>query len=98
MAIMEITVLPKTEDISVSTCVAHIVQYLKDSGIEHTLTSMSTIIEGDTDYLFNIAYKMHSILFEHGMKRVYTIIKIDDRRDKPLTQQGKISAVMNRIH
>lgn len=98
MAIMEITVIPKTPDPSVSKYVADIIQYLKDSDITFTLTSMSTIIEGDTDYLFNIAYKIHNMPFEHGIKRVYTVIKIDDRHDKPITNEGKITAVMNKVH
>ncbi len=97
MAIMEITVLPKTETVSVSARIADIIQYLKDSGIKFTLTPMSTIIEGNVDFLLKTAGSMHSIPFSKGVQRVYTVIKIDDRKDKELTAVGKVAAVMEKL-
>lgn len=97
MAIMEITILPKTDSVSVSRKIADVIQYLKDSGIKFTLTPMSTIIEGEVDFLLKTAGEMHKLPFSKGVRRVYTVIKIDDRNDKELTAMGKVSAVMEKL-
>ncbi len=97
MAIMEITIIPKTSDLSVSKYIAQIIQYLEDNNIEYKLTPMSTIIEGDIDYLFEVAKNMHKVPVNNGFKRVYTIIKIDDRYDKKITMDGKVNAVMSKL-
>ena len=94
---MEITIMPKTPELSVSKYVAQIIQYLEDNKIKYELTAMSTIIEGDVDELFEIAKNMHKVPVVNGFKRVYTIIKIDDRYDKPLTTEGKIRAVKEKL-
>jgi uncharacterized protein YqgV (UPF0045/DUF77 family) len=40
--------------------------------------------------------KMHAIPFGEGVKRVYTTVKIDDRRDKQITIESKVQSVMNK--
>jgi len=37
--------------------------------------------------------KMHEIPYNTGAARVYTTVKIDDRRDKPITIEGKVRSV-----
>ncbi len=97
MAVMEITVIPKASEVSVSKYVAQVIQYLEDNKIKYQLTPMSTIIEGNVDELFEIAKNMHKVPVQNGFKRVYTIIKIDDRYDKPLTAEGKVKAVKEKL-
>ena len=95
MAIIEISIVPVgTETASVSKYVAKVLRVLeKEKNIKYELTSMGTIIEGDPGRILNVAKKMHRAVFDREIKRVVTIIKIDERTDKKLTMNGKINSV-----
>jgi uncharacterized protein (TIGR00106 family) len=71
------------------------VQVIKDSGLKYQLTAMGTQIEADSyEELYSAIGKAQEALFEMGLGRVYTVIKIDDRRDKQnRTLQAKIDTV-----
>jgi uncharacterized protein (TIGR00106 family) len=58
---------------------------------------MGTIIEGDLERLLALAGRMHRSAFESGVMRVVTTIKIDERRDKPLSISGKVEAVKRKL-
>jgi uncharacterized protein (TIGR00106 family) len=100
MAIIDISVVPVgTQSPSVSDYVAGAVRILKDEpGIKYELTAMNTIIQGDLDTLLSLARRMHRSAFDAGAKRVVTTIRIDERRDKPLTMEGKINAVKEKLN
>ena len=99
MAIIDISVVPVgTGKTSVSEYVAGAVKLLKEEpGIRYELTAMNTIIEGDLGKLLDLARRMHNSAFDAGAKRVVTTIRIDERRDKPLTMEGKIKAVKEKL-
>jgi uncharacterized protein (TIGR00106 family) len=99
MAMIDISVVPVgTNSPSASAYVAGAVKILRNEpGIKYELTAMNTIIEGDLDHLLVLAQKMHNSAFDAGAKRVVTTIRIDDRRDKPLTIDGKIKAVKEKL-
>jgi uncharacterized protein (TIGR00106 family) len=99
MAMIEISVVPVgTRSPSVSEYVAGAVKILQNEpGIKYELTAMNTIIEGDLDRLLTLARRMHGSAFDAGAKRVVTTIRIDERRDKPLTMAGKIKAVKEKL-
>ena len=99
MAMMEVSVVPiGTSSPSISQYVAGAVRLLKDEpGIKYELTAMGTIIEGDLDRCLALAVRMHRSAFEGGVVRVSTSIRIDERRDKPLTIAGKIEAVRKKL-
>jgi len=99
MAIIDISVVPVgTPTPSVSQYVAGAVRILQNEpGIKYELTPMNTVIEGDLEQLMNLATRMHRSAFDAGVQRVVTTIRIDDRRDKPLTMEGKIEAVKKKL-
>ena len=99
MAMIEVSIVPVgTATTSVSRYVAGALRVLKDEpGIKYELTAMGTIIEGDLDRCLALAARMHRSAFEAGAVRVSTTIKIDERRDKPLTIAGKIEAVRKKL-
>jgi len=99
MAIIDISVVPVgTSTPSVSRYVAGAVKILRDEpGIKYELTAMNTIIEGDLEHLLALARRMHQSAFDAGVTRVVTTIRIDERRDKPLTMGGKIKAVKEKL-
>ncbi len=94
MAILEISVVPiGTPGTSLSEYVAECIKVLKKENVRYELTSMGTNIEGDLKKLLSLAIKMHEVPFKKGALRVLTTIKIDDRRDKKGTIEGKKKAV-----
>jgi uncharacterized protein (TIGR00106 family) len=99
MAMIEITVLPVgTPTPSVSRYVAGAIKILQNEpGIKYELTAMGTIIEGEREHLLALANRMHLSAFDAGVKRVVTTIKIDERLDKPLTINGKIKSVKEKL-
>jgi uncharacterized protein (TIGR00106 family) len=100
MAIVDVTVIPiGTESPSVSQYVAEIQQVLAsyDGKITFELTPMSTLIEGELPVLFEVIQEIHEVPFKHGLKRVATNIRIDDRRDKESTLQSKRKSVEARL-
>jgi len=101
MAIMEISVVPiGTKGPSLSGYVARAIDILKkESDIKYQLTSMGTIIEARSiEKLLSVAGKMHSILFSDEVKRVVTTIKLDERKDKDLTMNGKVKSVEDKLN
>jgi uncharacterized protein (TIGR00106 family) len=99
MAMIDISVVPVgTGKPSVSEYVAGAVRILqKEPGIKYELTAMNTIIEGELGKLLMLAQRMHRSAFDAGAKRVVTTIRIDERRDKPLTIEGKIKSVKDKL-
>lgn len=100
MPIMEISIVPVgTGTPSVSKYVAKAFRVLKkEKGIEYKLTSMGTIIEADTiEKLLELVRKMHREVLQGEVKRAVITVKIDDRVDKRLTINGKVSSVRSKL-
>lgn len=98
MAVLELTLVPiGTGSTSVSGYVAEASKVLKASGIKHELNPMGTVMEGDPDELFRVVRDMQEKIFDTGANRVYTVIKIDDRRDKDRHMEDKVKSVNDKI-
>jgi uncharacterized protein (TIGR00106 family) len=102
MAIVDVTVIPiGTDTPSVSSYVADLQNILKkhqDEGrIRFKLTPMNTIIEGELSTLLGVVQEIHEAPFQKGIKRVATNIRIDDRRDKEGTMEGKLSSIQRHL-
>lgn len=98
MAILELTLVPiGTGSTSVSGYVAQASKILKDSGIKHQLNPMGTVLEGEPDELFDLVRKMQEEVFNTGAIRVYSVIKMDDRRDKEGHMEQKIKSVEDKL-
>ncbi len=98
MAIVEVSVVPiGSPCTSLSEYVADALTVLKESGLKFQLTSMGTIVEGDLDKILDIIRRMHETTFANEIMRVVTTIKIDDRRDKPNTGEGKVQSVLKKL-
>ncbi len=97
MAIVEVSVVPLgLSTTSLSGQVASVLQPLKDSGLRYTVTAMGTIIEGDLEEVMRCLLRMHEVPFVTGARRVYTTIKIDDRRDKKASMEDKLRSVQEK--
>jgi len=99
MAIVQVSIVPLgTKTTSISSYVARALKVLRNQkSVKYKLTPMGTILEGDLDKVLSMVRKMHESVFGEGVKRVVTIVNIDDRRDKKATMGSKISSVENKL-
>jgi len=99
MALIKISITPVgTGETSMGQYIAQAVKVLQgEKGIKYELTAMGTIIEGNLDQLLSLGRRMHEAVFADNVKRVETVIEIDDRRDKTPTISGKVEAVRKRL-
>ncbi len=96
--IAEISISPRgVESSSLSKWVRKAVKILHEyPGVEAMTTPMCTIIQANSlDTILDAVKSAHESLFEEGVPRVITTVKIDDRRDKPRDMRDKIKAVLN---
>ena len=63
--------------------IAQSVKAVKDSGLKYQVGSMGTLIEGESEQVFEVLKQMHMKMRQQS-KRVSTLIKIDDQVDRPL--------------
>lgn len=98
MALMEINILPVGVGVSLSEYVARAIQILEGQPeVDYELTSMGTNVTGDLDRLLAIARAMHQAVMDSGVQRVVTTIKIDDRKDKPITISSRLESVRKKL-
>lgn len=99
MAIVEVTIAPMgTGTGGISQYVADCHKVLeKAKDLKFALNSMGTVIEGDLDRILAVIREMHEVPFTKGAPRVSTLIRIDDRRDKVSTMEGKLQAVREKL-
>jgi len=98
MAVVFLSITPLgTATPSVSRYVAGVERILRASGLKNQLTAMGTIIEGDLDAILPVIRQMHEHPFLQGAVRVSTFIKIDDRRDKEHSIEGKMRSVEDKL-
>jgi uncharacterized protein (TIGR00106 family) len=97
MAVVQVSVVPVgTASASISRHVAHCIDVLEATGLTYRLTPMGTVIEGDLREVLDAIASMHEQTFGGNVVRVLTTIIVDDRKDKALTMDGKLSAVKER--
>jgi Thiamine-binding protein len=55
-------------------------------------------LEGSTEDILSLVAELHSVPFDRGIPRVYTVLKLDERRDRPdQTLEDKVRAVEERL-
>ena len=51
--------------------------------MRYQLHAMGTSLEGSAEDILAIVGELHAVPFESGIPRVYTVLKLDERRDRP---------------
>ena len=98
MAVAEITVVPSGVGPSVSDYVVRAIKVIeKHEGVRFQLTPMGTILEGELDSILDVIRDVHNCAFDDRVDRVLTLVKIDERRDKVLTMEGKLGSVRSKL-
>lgn len=98
MALMQLTMIPLGNGVSVANFVAQIQNRLKEENVVFSLNDMGTLIEGEIGELFAVLEKIYETPFEQGAVRVITNISIDDRRDKVVRIGDKTTSVKKKLN
>ncbi len=94
MLLAQLSVYPVGSGVSLGAYVRKGVKIIEDSGYTYQIGGMSTSIEvPDLKELFELIEKIRQAQIDAGAERVIIELKVDDRRDKNATLQGKIDSV-----
>src|SRR4051794_29875755 len=67
--------------------------------VRFKLHAMGTELEGKVEDILEVVRQLHYIPFEAGLTRVYTVLKLDERIDKPTqTLDEKVESVEEQMH
>ncbi len=60
--------------------------------------AMGTSLEGTTPDILAVVGELHTLPFEQGIPRVHSVLKLDERRDRPeQTMDDKVRSVEERL-
>ncbi|KPJ52893.1 hypothetical protein AMJ39_06560 [candidate division TA06 bacterium DG_24] len=90
--VVSFSIIPLDKGVSLGKYVARVTELVEESGLDHRLTPMSTIVEGDWDEVFDLIRRCHERMREDSV-RVVTTIKVDDREGATGRLDGKIQSV-----
>ncbi len=65
--------------------------------VGYVMHAMGTSLEGETADILAVVGELHAVPFEMGIPRVYTVLKLDERRDRAQTLQDKVRSVERRL-
>ena len=65
--------------------------------VRYVLHAMGTSLEGTTEDILDLVKELSAVPFERGAPRVYTVLKLDDRRDKEQTLEDKVASVQRQL-
>jgi uncharacterized protein (TIGR00106 family) len=79
---------------SASRYIAEIQRRLgRQDRVRYSLHAMGTSLEGTTADILAIVAELHAVPFEMGIPRVYSVRKLDERRDREQTLEDKVESV-----
>jgi uncharacterized protein (TIGR00106 family) len=85
-------------DASASAYIAEIQRRLAaQDRVKYVMHAMGTSLEGPTADILAVVGDLHAVPFELGVPRVYTVLKLDERRDREQTLADKVASVERRL-
>ena len=99
MATADLTVITLGRaEASASAYIAEIQRRLAaQDRVRYEMHAMGTSLEGPTADILAVAGELHAVPFEMGIPRVYSILKLDERRDREQTLADKVESVRRRL-
>jgi len=95
MAIVAVSISPVGEGVSVSRYVAEAQRVLEaQDRVRFRLDPMFTTLDGDLSEIFHLIQEMQEAVFAAGAQRVGTVIKIDERRDREVRMEEKVTKIV----
>ena len=95
MATADLTVISLGRaEVSASGYIAAIQRKLAEQDrVKYAMHAMGTSLEGSTTDILALVGELHAVPFALGIPRVYTVLKLDERRDKEQTLEDKVASV-----
>ena len=95
MATADLTVIALGRaDVSASEYIAAIQRRLaQQDRVRYVMHALGVSLEGSSADILAVVGELHAVPFELGIPRVYTVLKLDDRRDKAQTLDDKVASV-----
>ncbi len=95
MATADLTVIALGRaEVSASRYIAEIQRRLAaQDRVGYAMHAMGTSLEGPTADILAVVAELHAVPFELGIPRVYTVLKLDERRDREATLASKVESV-----
>jgi uncharacterized protein (TIGR00106 family) len=86
-------------EVSASAYIAEIQRRLaRQDRVRYNMHAMGTSLEGPAEDILRLVGELHALPFEQGIPRVYTVLKLDERRDRPeQTLEDKVRSVEDRL-
>ena len=99
MATADLTVIALGRvEVSASRYIAEIQRRLAaQDRVKYVMHAMGTSLEGETADILAVVGELHAVPFELGVPRVYTVLKLDERRDREQTLADKVESVQRRL-
>ena len=99
MATADLTVIALGRpEASASAYIAEIQRRLaRQDRVRYAMHAMGTSLEGATADVLALVGELHAVPFELGVPRVYTVLKLDERRDREQTLEDKVESVRRRL-
>ena len=100
MATAEITVIGLGRpSASASEYIAAIQRHLQGQDrVRYEMHAMGTELEGSVADILTLVGELHAVPFTLGLPRVYTVLKLDERHDKPdQTLADKVASVQQQL-
>ena len=95
--IAEFTIIPLGIGITLSSYIAEITKYLRQTNLIIEEHSMGTNIEGEWDLVMAAVKHCNQLLINKGVERVSTNLKISLRVDKEQSMTGKLKSVADKL-
>jgi uncharacterized protein (TIGR00106 family) len=98
-ATADLTVIPSgREGASVGEVIAEIERRLEGQDrVRFRMHAMGTSLEGTIEDILMLVADLHAVPFQSGYPRVYTVLKLDERRDREQTLEDKEESVRRRL-
>jgi uncharacterized protein (TIGR00106 family) len=94
VATADLTVIGLGTERGASAYIAEIQRRLAaQDRVGYRLHAMGTSLEGSKADILAVVGELTDVPFELGIPRVYSILKLDDRRDREQTLDDKVSSV-----
>jgi uncharacterized protein (TIGR00106 family) len=92
--VVELNIIPLGGGVSVSKFLVPALKEVERLNVKYEVTPMCTVFEAESvDEAFNVVKVAHEAVFEAGVKRVVTTVKIDDRRDVEKSMEDKVKSL-----
>ncbi|MBW9220250.1 MTH1187 family thiamine-binding protein [Methanothermococcus sp. SCGC AD-155-N22] len=92
MSVAEVSIVPIGEGPSISKYVKKAIEVFKKYNLKVEPCAMGTVLEGDLDEIIRAFKEAHETVLNDTV-RVLSTLKIDDRKDKEITIEGKLKAI-----